>query len=91
MRKKVGTVSEDERNEVQLLFERHNGLTELAKILTPENKELYEKLVADLGETTVKLQNWWNRMSQEYNWERDDNGHWEINFESCDILLVAPD
>lgn len=35
MRKKVGTVSEDERNEVQLLFERHNGLTELAKILTP--------------------------------------------------------
>ena len=91
MKRNVGIVSVDERNEIQTLFERHNGLTELAKILTPENKELYEKLVADLGETTVKLQNWWSRMSQKYNWERDDNGHWEIDFDSCDISLVVPD
>ena len=45
----VGQVTPEERNEIQTLFERRNGLNELAKILTADNTELYEKLVKDLG------------------------------------------
>lgn len=62
-RKKVGQVTPEERNEIHTLFERRNGLNELAKILTSDNTELYEKLVKDMGETSTKFQNWWNRMS----------------------------
>ena len=51
---------------IQTLFERRNGLNELAKILTSDNTELYEKLVKDMGETSTKFQNWWNRMSKKY-------------------------
>ena len=79
-----------ERDEIQTLFERRNGLNELAKIITADNGELYEKLVKDLGETSSRFQSWWNRMGDKYRWERADNGNWEINFETCEIFLVNP-
>lgn len=89
MKKSIGKVTEDEKNEVMALFERRNGLNELAKILTIENDELYEKLVKDMGETGIRFQDWWNRMSQKYNWESAEGGNWEINFDNCEIYLVT--
>ena len=64
MKKLVGKVTVEEKNEILALFERRNGLNELAKILTPENDALYQKLVKDMGETGTKFQNWWDTMSQ---------------------------
>ena len=88
-RKIVGQVTVEEKNEIQTLFERRNGLNELAKIVTADNTELYEKLVKDMGETGTKFQNWWDRMSQKYQWESSDNGNWEIDFDTCEITLVT--
>ncbi|GAB1414850.1 hypothetical protein MASR2M117_02560 [Paludibacter sp.] len=88
MKKKVGQVSIEEKNEIQSLFERKNGLTELSKILTADNATLYEKLVKDLGETSIKFQKWWDTMSAKYQWESVTGGNWEIDFETCDIYLV---
>lgn len=88
MKKLIGKVTEEEKKEIQTLFERRNGLNELAKILTVENELLYEKLVKDIGETSLKFQSWWDKMSKQYNWERAENGNWEIDFDSCDIYLV---
>ena len=87
MKTKIGQVTPEERDEIQRLFERRNGLNELAKILTSDNNELYEKLVKDMGETGTKFQNWWDRMAQQYQWQGTENGHWEINFETCEIFL----
>ena len=87
-RKLVGQVTPEERNEIQALFERRNGLNELAKILTADNNELYEKLVKDMGDTSTKFQNWWNRMSQKYQWESSENGHWEIDFDTLEVFLI---
>ena len=75
MKKKVGQVTVEEKNEIQTLFERRNGLNELAKIVT----------------AGTKFQNWWDRMSQKYQWESAENGNWEINFETCEITLVTKD
>lgn len=88
-RKLVGQVTVEEKNEIQALFERRNGLNELSQILTAENEALYEKLVKDLGETGAKFQNWWNRMGEKYNWESVEGGNWEIDFETCNIYLVT--
>lgn len=88
MKKEVGSVTEEERNEIQGLFERRNGLNELAHILTADNVELYERLVADLGNTSIKFQDWWNRMGEKYQWESVDNASWEIDFNTCKIFLV---
>lgn len=88
-KKVIGQVTTEERNEIQTLFERRNGLNELAHILTVENEALYEKLVKDLGETGAKFQDWWNRMGEKYNWESAEGGNWEIDFETCNIYLVT--
>lgn len=87
MKTKIGQVTPEERDEIQRLFERRNGLNELAKILTPDNNELYERLVKDMGETGSKFQNWWDRMAKRYEWRGTENGHWEINFDTCEIYL----
>lgn len=91
MNKVIGLVTAEERDEIQKLFERRNGLNELAKILTSDNEELYERLVNDIGETSTKFQNWWNTMEKKYQWESHPEGHWEINFNTCEIILVTPD
>lgn len=88
MKKLVGKVTEKEKREIQTLFERRNGLNELAKIVTASNDTLYEKLVMDMGETGQKFQNWWNRMSEQYQWESHENGNWEIDFNTNDIFLI---
>ena len=87
--KLVGQVTPEERTEIQTLFERRNGLNELAKILTADNADLYEKLVKDLGETGTKFNSSWDRMAAKYHWESADGGSWEINFETCEIFLVT--
>lgn len=88
IKKIVGSVTEQEKNKIKELFERRNGLNELARILTADNTDLYERLVMDLGETSTKFQNWWDTMSEKYQWEKADGGNWEINFETCEIYLV---
>lgn len=89
MKKLVGKVTEEEKNEI-LSFERRNGLNELAKILMVEHETLYEKLVRDLGNTGLKFQKWWDIMAAKYQWESHENGNWEINFETCEIYLIYP-
>ena len=88
MKKLVGQVTEEEKNEIQILFERKNGLAELSKILTIDNTALYEKLVKDMGETTARFQKWWDDMGAKYNWESHQNGNWEVNFQTNEIYLI---
>ena len=88
MKKKVGQVTPEEKNEIQTLFERKNGLIELAKVITADNEALYQKLVKDMGETSTKFQQWWDAMSAKYQWESSKVGNWEINFETNEIYLV---
>lgn len=87
-KKKVGKVTAEERDEIKRIYKRHSGLTDLAKIISADNTELYEKIVSDLGETNVKFQEWWNQKGEKYQWESDNNGRWQINFETCEIYLV---
>jgi CXXX repeat modification system protein len=89
VKRMIGQVTVEEKNEIQRLFERRNGLNELAKIVTAENEALYEKLVKDLGETGTKFQGWWDRMARKYQWESGEGGNWEINFDTCEIYLVG--
>lgn len=89
IRKIVGQVTPEERAEIQALFERKNGLTELAKIVDANNTELYEKLVKDMGETGTKFQKWWDEKANHYGWESHQKGNWEINFQTNEITLVV--
>lgn len=90
MKTPVGKVSAEERDAIQALFERKNGLAELAKIVSVDNALLYEKLVKDMGETTTRFQRWWDDMSAQYQWRSSAKGNWEINFDTCEVFLNEP-
>ncbi|WP_272960526.1 CXXX repeat peptide modification system protein [Barnesiella viscericola] len=83
----IGQVTEEEKIEIQKLFERRNGLNELATIITADNEDLYEKLVTDMGKTSLQFDSWWKRMAEKYQWKSSKTGHWEIDFTTNEILL----
>ncbi len=87
MSKLVGKVTEQERDYIQNLFERKNGLIELVQIITVEKEELYEKVIKDLGQTNTAFHQWWSDMGKKYQWESKENGQWSIDFETCEIYL----
>lgn len=91
MKKRIGKVTALERNEIQTLFERKNGLKELAKVITGDNDEenlLYERIVKDMGSTSARFQEWWDRTGEKYHWEKTDDGRWEIDFNTGEIYLT---
>ncbi|MDO4569148.1 MAG: CXXX repeat peptide modification system protein [Planctomycetia bacterium] len=87
-KKVVGTVTPQQRDEIQGLFERRNSLKELFMIVDPKNTALYERVVADMSETQKKFDQWWSDRAKEYQWESAENGNWEIDFQTCEIFLV---
>jgi len=87
MRELVGKVTQQEQETIKCLFERKNGLIELSKVLTPDNELLYEKLVKNLGETTLKFQSWWQEMATKYSWPSKDGYSWEIDFDTNCVYL----
>ena len=86
-KKLVGSVTEEEKKEIQTLFERKNGLVELIKSIPADNEVIYEKLIADMGTTTTRFQAWWDRMVAKYNWEKRPDGRWEIDFQTNNVYL----
>ncbi|MBQ3349805.1 MAG: CXXX repeat peptide modification system protein [Thermoguttaceae bacterium] len=86
-KKLVGKVTPEQKDEIQELFERRNSLKELFLIVPKDNQDLYERVVADMALTQKKFDQWWADRAAEYHWEGRKNGHWEINFDTCEIFL----
>lgn len=92
--KKVGQVTQEEKDEIRRLFERKNGLTELFRSLGSaegteiERNGLYEKLVVDMGVTSSRFQDWWNEKSKKYGWESQKGHRWQIDFSTNEVFLV---
>ena len=86
-KKRVGKVPPEQRDEIQVLFERRNSLKELLLVVPAENQDLYERVVADMAQTQKKFDQWWADRAAEYRWERRENARWEINFDTCEIFL----
>lgn len=92
-RRKIGSVTPEERDEIKALFERKNGLSELFRALAGSaseelvNSNIYDRLVKDMGETAMKFQGWWDEKSVKYDWETIKGYSWEIDFNTCDIYL----
>lgn len=92
-RRKIGSVTPQERDEVKALFERKNGLSELFRALAGSDSEqlttstIYDRLVKDMGEAATTFQGWWDEKSLKYGWETIKGYRWEIDFTTCDIYL----
>lgn len=93
-KEKVGTVTESEKNEVMTLYQEKMALQELMMALdsqTISKKEknyIYERIIKDFENAKIKYEKWWSDISQKYQWESKDNGHWTIDFSTCEVFLA---
>ena len=92
-RKPVGLVTPAERDQIRELYMRKTALTELFLSLSKLDRAaldaspLYEKVVRDMGQVTVRFQAWWDDRATAYGWPARAGGSWNINFETCEIYL----
>ena len=85
----VGKVEEQEKKEIQSLFGAKKTLEIIADNIQSDANErlLYERLKKDLRKNCQKSQAWWDKMQKKYNWESAPGGHWQINFNTNEIIL----
>ncbi len=93
MRKKIGTITEAERDEIQHLNYRRQTLATLfrsmAEAEAPCNSRLFEQLISEIAETQMRYDMWFKDKAKHYNWESESSMSWSIDFETCDVFLIA--
>lgn len=83
MSKVIWTLSDDDKKEIQNIFEKKLALENLVKIIDANNQEMYDKLISDYRRTLCQFQDWWTRNSQKYKWEGQN---WSINFDTSEVI-----
>lgn len=85
MSKVIWTLSENDKNEIQELFEKKTALENLVKAIDPSNEIIYNKLVTDYSKITSLFQKWWSETSKKYNWVSGE--HWSVNFDTNEVTV----
>lgn len=96
VRKKVGEVTEDEKEEVLMLYERKSAIKELfltlsSQYLTEWEKEnLKDRIIEDMTKANSLYEKWWRDKREKYNWKLRETGQWLIDFRTREIYLDIP-
>lgn len=92
-RRELGKITPEERDEIKILFERKNGLVELAKALSGMSRQeleasgLYDKVTQDIGRASTQFQGWFDKTSRKYGWENRPGHRWEVDFDTCTVSI----
>ena len=88
MEKIVGNVGKREKNEIIDICEKKMSLDNLVLITKDQDEKLYNKAIDALKDVKQEYDGWWSRMVEKYNFVGDENGHWEVNFQTGKVILV---
>ncbi|EPY2291137.1 CXXX repeat peptide modification system protein [Clostridium sporogenes] len=86
-------ILENERDEIQMLFERLASLNALAATLSDARLEIdeqnwfYNKLINDLTKTRKKFDIWWDRSCEKYELNLEDRHKYVVDFENKAIVI----
>ena len=88
----VGTLTGNERDEIQQLNYRKQTLQTVFRSLADENSafnpQLYDKMMEDMTETQKRYDAWFRDKAREHGWESGDGMSWSVDFETCEVYLV---
>ena len=87
MKKVIGKVTEEEKQQIKDINEHKNSLEELLLIL-PQECELYQKALDEMNNTMNAYQEWWSTHYNKYHWEKG-NTNWTILFETNEIIIES--
>lgn len=86
MDKVICRLTDEEKNEIEAIFERKVALENLTKLPdVVSNAALYEKLIADYGKTTIRFQKWWQTATEKYQLQGKEV---RVDFENAQLLEV---
>jgi len=92
METSCGKVTETERDEIKRLHQRKIALNELfiamGKMDPATVEHIYERALADMGETATKFHSWWDLTAKQYGWTSARDASWRIDFDTCEVFLV---
>lgn len=84
---KVGMVTVNEKNSMFLIYNKRASLEELILTLSEnEYPDLFKKINNDLSYIRIEYDNWWKKMQEKYNWKINENEHWIMNFDTCEVF-----
>lgn len=83
--KVIGNVLEEEKKEIQEIFEKRTALETLLKCIDLNDMAIYEKIIKDYTEVQRNFDQWWNKMYKKYNWEIGES--WQIDFNTNEIII----
>ena len=84
MDKVICNLTENEKKEIEDIFEKKIALENLSKL--PDimsNEGLYNKLISDYGKTTLLFQKWWKKATEKYKLEGKEV---RVDFETSQII-----
>lgn len=96
IKQKVGEVTEDEKEEVLMLYDRKSALKELfltlgSPYLTEGEKEtLKDRIIEDIAKVNSLYEQWWRDKREKYNWKSREKGQWLIDFRTREVYLEIP-
>lgn len=92
--KKIGTVTDEEKDQIEKIFERKNSLQELlltlqtSSLVNKETKDtIYEKLVNDIDQANRAYDKWWSDMQRQYGWLAIVGYNYKIDFNTKEVVL----
>ncbi len=93
MKELIGTVTEEERNDMRELYEKKMGLDDLPRslesvVLSQETKKIiYEKIMIESQKIKTDAQAWLNKMYEKYHWKKEEVKDWHVNFETGELFF----
>lgn len=91
----IGSVTDEEKDQIESIYEKKNGLIELMyslnqnTLLSEETtNSIYDKLASDMGKNKVSFDEWWSEMQQKYQWISPEGYSYFIDFHTNEIMLV---
>lgn len=85
--KKIGDITEEEKEEIYDIFEKYNSVWNLKKIVSQDDV-LYDRLISELRNIEAIQNDWWKKAAQKYNWISESDREWMINFFSNEVYLI---
>lgn len=88
--KRVYTISEKDKEKIQNLLIRKNGIRELMDTAV-NNQALYEKLRDDYVDVSARFQQWFADFEKNYQAAGAEGHYWNVDFANNTVLLTKID
>lgn len=81
----IYTLNDNEKKEIEELFEKKIALENLIKSISLEQRDLYNSLLEDYTKNNTLYLNWFNKMKKKYSWSGEN---WRVDFETGEVSVI---